>query len=117
MKAHRLTDEELTRAAMEVYRSARELGEDEPTDAEVQRHVHLLDNWIQAANMLAAWRRGEIQLDVRPDAGGWVMSALGWAALSNSIPDGEDDVDPVRRAAFYEAIRTLDKPLERQPQS
>lgn len=106
MSTQRLTDEELTRAAMEVYRSARDLGEAEPTDSEVQRHVHLLDSWVQAANMLAAWRRGEIQLDTRPSMNGWVTSALGWAALSYSIPDGQDDVDPVRRAEFFEAIRT-----------
>lgn len=117
MSTPRLTDEELTRAAMEVYRSARELGEDEPTNAEVQRHVHVLDSWVQAANLLAAWRRGEIQLDIRPDLNGWVTSALGWAALSYSIPDDESDVDRVRRAEFFEAIRTLDKPAERQPQS
>ena len=45
------------------------------------------------------------------------MSGLGWAALEHSYAGDGDDVDPVRRAAFYEAIRTLDKPLERQPQS
>ena len=117
MSAHRLTDEELTRAAMEVHPSSLEHNEAHATDAEVRTHIPLLDSWIQAANLLAAWRRGEIELDVRPGLNGWVMSGLGWAALEHSYAGDGDDVDPVRRAAFYEAIRTLDKPLERQPQS
>lgn len=77
MSAHRLTDEELTRAAMEVHPSSLEHNEAHATDAEVRTHIHLLDSWIQAANLLAAWRRGEIELDVRPGLNGWVMSGLG----------------------------------------